>query len=118
MVSAGEVAEILAGLGGLGGVAALFSAWTAVRTSRKAEESAEGTRKAATAMLGEFKPDHGNSLRDRVDGIEATTKVIADEVRVLASSIDQYNDIVRDRLKAHDRELDSLRSSRDANLRG
>lgn len=110
---AAEWSQIVAAAGGFGGVAALLSAITSTRTARAARRSADTARADTKAVLSQFKPDHGDSLRDKVDAVDKRTELLAQEVTLLANAVDQTNNLVRDRLKAHDREFARLRLDRD-----
>lgn len=107
-----EAIGYAATLGGFGGLAALVSSLAAWRTSKGAKDSANRAETASARVQAEFLPDHGNSLRDRIDGIDRRTELLAEEVTILAKSVDQTNDLMRDRLKAHDRELKALHEER------
>ena len=105
----GEVSVIISALGGFGGIAAVISSIAAFRKSKGAEASADKASMASRVMLDQFKPNHGSSLRDRVDGIENSIKLLGQEVTLLASSMDQVNNLLRDRLAAHDREIRDIK---------
>lgn len=108
----GSAAVIISALGGFGGIAAVISSIAAFRKSKGAEESADRASMTGRVMLEQFTPNHGSSLRDRVDGIEnsisslqSSMKLLGEEVSLIASTMDQVNNLLRDRLAAHDREL-------------
>ena len=70
---AADVVSALASLGGLGGLAAALTALGAVRRQRSSTDRLEA----------EMVPDHGTSLRDAVDRIEAGMDDLREEHRDL-----------------------------------
>lgn len=104
-MSVHEWATAIASVGGLTGLAALLSALAALRTSKQAENSADKAHGTSQAIIGELKPNHGSSLRDAVDQLDRKTDLLAEEVTVLARSMDATNGLIRDRLNSIENQL-------------
>lgn len=104
-----EWATVIAAGGGLGGIGALVSALAALRTSKTAHENATEARASSEATLAELQPNHGSSLRDQIDALNRKTDLLAEEVILLARTQDQTLSLVRDRLNAHEADIQELK---------
>lgn len=87
--------ETLATLGGLGGLGGLIAGFASLRTSRQAKDSGD-------AIKTELRPNHGSSLRDKVD-------ILADEVNLLAASLSGYHEAILARVTRQEDDIRELR---------
>jgi len=76
----------------LGGFAALFHRQT--QSNRKTD-----------AMMAELKPDHGNSLKDKVDAIDRSMALLNANMENMAHSSERIHGLLVDKMAAHDREF-------------
>lgn len=90
-----DTVQSWATLGGLGGLGGLLTGLAALFTGRRARSSSE-------AVKAELRPNHGSSLRDKVD-------ILADEVTLIAGALSDYHKAMRDRVLEQERNLRDLR---------
>lgn len=99
----GGVSSLVIALGGGTGIAAILTALAIL--FRRSAETKQNSETAARALT----PDHGGSVRDKVDYIAKMIQTQQAQAAAEIQSTHEVRALLVDRLDGHDREIKQLR---------